>query len=252
MFPIRDHNPSAQKPFVTWALIAINVIVFASYFAMSSDHIRMDLFFRTWGLVPAQMVPETFVTSMFLHAGLMHLAGNMLFLWVFGDNMEDQMGHIGFLLFYLLGGLAAGAAQVLSDPGSQLPMVGASGAVTGVMGGYLLLFPKARVDMLFVLVIFFRVFTVPAWLVLCCWFLIQLAQGTLVPSDQSGVAYWAHAGGFAAGLVMTVPLWLRRGGPVYWRRTEGHPPHPEARYRTVTSNVPKVSRHRSSNPWDRR
>ena len=162
----------------------------------------------------------------------------------FGDNMEDQMGHIGFAIFYLLCGLAAAFAQIASDPSSNVPMIGASGAIAGVMGGYLLLFPKARVDILIILIIVFRIIPVPAWIVLSAWFALQLAQGALASSQLGGVAYWAHAGGFAAGLVMAIPLWQRRGGAAYWRRTEGHPPNPEAEYRLSRSSVPAVRRRR--------
>ncbi len=244
MFPFRDHNPSERTPYVTWALLIANVAVFLAYSSLLSDQRLLALFFFEWGLVPANASPATFFTSMFLHGGLVHLAGNMLFLWVFGDNMEDQMGHVGFLLFYLMAGLAAAGAQFASDPTSTVPMVGASGAIAGVMGGYLLMCPRARVDILVILIIIVRIIPVPAWLVLGAWFGIQLLQGSMTPTDQGGVAYWAHAGGFAAGLIMTLPLWLRRGGPVFWRRTEGHPPHPEATYRMVRSGVPTVRRRR--------
>lgn len=245
MFPFRDHNPSERTPVVTWALIAINIAVFVSYYAtLFQDDRALGRFFLEWGLVPAYASPETFVTSMFLHGGIMHLAGNMLFLWVFGDNMEDQMGHLGFLAFYLASGLVAASAQFLSDPTSTIPMVGASGAIAGVMGGYLLMFPKARVDILIILIIIFRVIPVPAWIVLGAWFGIQLVQGAMTPTELGGVAYWAHAGGFAAGLLMTVPIWRRRGGPAFWRRNDGHPPHPEARYRMVRTSVPRVGRRR--------
>ncbi|NNE79666.1 MAG: rhomboid family intramembrane serine protease [Silicimonas sp.] len=244
MFPIRDHNPSTSTPFVTWGLIAINIGVFASYFGLFSNDRALHQFFIEWGLVPVISRPETYVTSMFLHGSIMHLAGNMLFLYVFGDNMEDQMGHLGFLLFYLAGGLAAAMAQTISDPASPIPMVGASGAIAGVMGGYLLMFPKARVDVLIFLVVFIRIIPVPAWIVLGAWLGIQLVQGSVTPSDQGGVAYWAHAGGFVAGLILTLPLWRRRGGSVFWRRNDGHPPHPEASYRRVRTSIPSVDRRR--------
>ncbi len=252
MFPIRDHNPSERTPFVTWTLIAVNVLVFIGYSGLLGNERALQQFFMTWGLVPAISSPETFVSSMFLHAGFMHLAGNMLFLWVFGDNLEDQMGHFGFLVFYLAGGLGAAVTQVSADPSSYVPMVGASGAIAGVMGGYLLMFPKARVDMVLILVVFFRIFTVPAWLVLAGWFLVQVFQGTMAGPGMGGVAYWAHAGGFAAGVILTVPLWLKRGGPAYWHRTQGHPPHPETRYRAVRTSVPRVTRRGVRSPWDRR
>jgi membrane associated rhomboid family serine protease len=244
MFPFRDHNPSARTPLVTWALIAANILILISYYELFQNELALGAFFYNWGFVPADVSATTFITSMFLHGGIMHLAGNMLFLWVFGDNLEDQMGHVGFLLFYLCAGFAAALAQYAANPASTVPMIGASGAIAGVMGGYLLLFPRARVDVLIILVIIFRIVPVPAWIVLGAWFGIQVVQGSMSAADAGGVAYWAHAGGFAAGVVMTVPLWRRRGGPAFWRRTHGHPPHPETRYRTVRSSVPRVSRRR--------
>lgn len=222
--------------------MAINIAVFLGYWSLFSNERALAQFFFEWGLVPAAARPETFVTSMFLHGGFMHLAGNMLFLWVFGDNMEDAMGHGTFLGFYLVSGFAAASAQFLADPSSTVPMVGASGAIAGVMGGYLLLYPKARVDILIILIIIFRVIPVPAWIVLGAWFGIQLVQGSMTPTDQGGVAYWAHAGGFAAGLVMTIPFWLRRGGPGFWDRTHGHPPHPETQYKWAKTGIPRVRR----------
>lgn len=254
MFPIRDHNPSLRTPYVTWALIALNVLIFLSYWSLFANERALNLFFYEWGLVPAIARPETFVTSMFLHGGIMHLAGNMLFLWVFGDNLEDQMGHVPFLLFYLASGLAAAFGQFIADPGSTVPMVGASGAIAGVMGGYLLLFPRARVDILIILIVIFRIIPVPAWLVLGAWFGVQVLQGSMIPTEGGGVAYWAHAGGFAAGLVLTIPVWIRRGAVAFWQRTHGHPPHPEARYRLRQTPVPQVTRRRSAvrrggSPW---
>lgn len=242
MFPIRDHNPSERWPIVTWVLIATNLLIFASYYHLFSNDRAIAQFFFDWGLVPAYERPSAYITSMFLHGGIMHLAGNMLFLYVFGDNMEDQMGHLGFFMFYLIGGIAAAWAQNVSAPMSTIPMVGASGAIAGVMGGYLLMFPKARVDILVFLVIFIRIFPVAAWIVLSAWFAIQVVQGWATPSDMGGVAHWAHAGGFAAGVVLTLPLWLYRGGTRFWRLNEGHPPHPETRYSVQRSNIPRVRR----------
>jgi membrane associated rhomboid family serine protease len=247
MFPIRDHNPSGKTPFVTMALIAINVLVFLGYFLGRNDF-QLNVFFFQWGMIPARIMAgegyETLVTSMFLHGGWMHLAGNMLFLWIFGDNLEEEMGHLGFLGFYLASGLAAAGLQTLADVGSQIPMVGASGAIAGVMGGYLLLFPRAKVDVLFIFVIFFRIFAIPAWIVLGIWFAMQLFSGFATPSDAGGVAYWAHAGGFIAGLVLTLPVWLRRGAKGFWQVTQGHPPHPETRFQAALSNVPLIPRRR--------
>jgi len=244
MFPFRDHNPSHRTPYVTWALIAVNILVFISYYSLFSNERALANFFFTYGLVPAAAEPTTFVTSMFLHGGIMHLGGNMLFLYVFGDNLEDNMGHFKYLLFYLASGFAAAGAQFLSDPSSTVPMVGASGAIAGVMGGYLLLYPKARVDVLIIIVILIRIIPIPAWIVLGAWFGIQLVQGAATPTAGGGVAYWAHAGGFAAGLILTIPVWIRLGGTDYWHRTKGTPPHPETHYRRVKTGIPTVRRRR--------
>jgi len=245
MFPIRDHNPSGKTPYVTVALVAINILVFLGYF-LSKNDFMLDAFFRTWGLVPARITAgeglETLVTSMFLHGGWAHLAGNMLFLWIFGDNLEEEMGHFGFLIFYLAAGFAAGAAQIAADVGSPVPMVGASGAIAGVMGGYLLMFPRAKVDVLFIFLVFFRIFAIRAWIVLGIWFAMQLFSGASSPVNGGGVAYWAHAGGFLGGLVLTLPVWLRRGAKGYWQATAGRPPHPETDFKASRSNVPLIRR----------
>jgi membrane associated rhomboid family serine protease len=245
MFPIRDHNPSGKTAYVTIALVAINILVFLGYF-LSKNDFQLDVFFRTWGLVPARITAgeglETLVTSMFLHGGWAHLAGNMLFLWIFGDNLEEEMGHFGFLIFYLAAGFAAGAAQIAADVGSPVPMVGASGAIAGVMGGYLLMFPRAKVDVLFIFLVFFRIFAIRAWIVLGIWFAMQLFSGASSPVNGGGVAYWAHAGGFLGGLVLTLPVWLRRGAKGYWQATAGRPPHPETDFKASRSNVPLIRR----------
>jgi membrane associated rhomboid family serine protease len=246
MFPIRDHNPSGRTPYVTWALIALNVAVFLAYWPFLSSESQIIRFFDDWGLVPLYVTEghdlHGILTSMFLHGGWMHLIGNMLFLYIFGDNLEDEMGPIGFLVFYLAAGLAAAALQILADPYSRIPMVGASGAIAGVMGGYLLLFPKARVDVLIIFIIFFRVFPVRAWLMLVVWFGMQIFGGISSPSDEGGVAFWAHAGGFIAGLVLALPVWIRLGGTTFWRQTHGIPPHPAAKYPLAGTRIPIVRR----------
>lgn len=245
MFPIRDHNPSGRTPLITLALIVVNVLVFLACFPSLSDG-ELARFYQTWGMVPARITQgggyDTLVTHMFLHGGWMHIIGNMLFLWIFGDNLEDEMGHLPFLLFYLASGLAAAALQFAAEPGSPVPMVGASGAIAGVMGGYLLMFPKARVDVLLIIVIFFRVFALRAWIVLGVWFALQVFSGLSTPTDGGGVAYWAHAGGFGAGLVLALPLWRRRGGRAFWNRTQGQPPHPETSYPLQKTRIPRVPR----------
>ncbi|WP_299553286.1 rhomboid family intramembrane serine protease [uncultured Tateyamaria sp.] len=244
MFPIRDHNPSGRTPYVTYALMAINLVVFLSYVGLFADERALNRFFFDYAAIPARILSgdgfSTLLTSMFLHGGWLHLAGNMLFLYIFGDNVEDEMGHMPFLGFYLTTGIAASGIHILSAPGSVVPVVGASGAIAGVMGGYLLLFPKARVDILLILIIIFRIFPIPAWIMLLIWFGMQFVGGVGSDPNGGGVAYWAHAGGFVAGILLTIPVWLRRGGPAFWQRTAGHPPHPEARY--AMSRIPKVRR----------
>lgn len=246
MFPIRDHNPSGRTPFVTYALIAANIAIFLAYWFGLQTEAALNEFFYRYGVVPQFVMAgenlPSLITHMFLHGGWMHLAGNMLFLWIFGDNLEDLMGHAKYLTFYLAAGLAAAALQIAADPGSQVPMVGASGAIAGVLGGYLLLFPKARVDVVIILIIIFKVFPIPAWIMLGLWFAIQVFSGVTTPSDGGGVAYWAHAGGFIAGMILCVPLWRRMGGAAFWQRTHGQPAHPAAEYTLGKSRIPRVVR----------
>lgn len=246
MIPIRDHNPSGRVPYVTYLLMAMNIGIFLSYWPLFNDPRALNAFFFDWAMVPVLVTQDssytTMISSMFLHGGWMHLAGNMLFLWIFGDNMEDEMGHAGFAAFYVLAGIAAGMVHVISAPLSEVPTVGASGAIAGVMGGYLLLFPKAKVDILIILIIIFRIINIPAWIMLMLWFAFQVFGGIGSNPDVGGVAYWAHAGGFVAGIILTLPVFLTRGGPAFWGRTDGHPPHPEATYPYVSSSVPKVTR----------
>lgn len=246
MFPIRDHNPSQRTPFVVYALIAANVLIFLLQLPYMGSDRALAGFWADRALYPVLVTQHGdytgIVTSMFLHAGWMHIAGNMLFLWIFGDNLEEQMGHFGFLVFYLAAGIAAALAHVYSAPASTVPTVGASGAIAGVMGGYLLMFPRARVDILVIIVIFIRIFTLPAWVMLGLWFGLQLFGGLSSPVEGGGVAFWAHAGGFLAGIALTLPLWLRRGGAGYWARNHGKPPHPDAAY--GPSSIPTVRRRR--------
>lgn len=248
MFPIRDHNPSSRTPFVTYLLIVANVLVFFIEAPLLDNPRALLAFLTDWALVPGWISNggswHPLVTSMFLHGGWMHLLGNMLFLWIFGDNLEDMMGHWRYLLFYLACGIGAGLAHVAAAPASMIPTVGASGAIAGVLGGYLLLFPRARVDVLIIFIVFFRVFSVPAYVMLGLWFGLQLFNGFATDPDGGGVAYWAHAGGFVFGLVFTLPFWLRRGGAGFWRQNHGQPPHPEASYRLRQSSIPRVRRRR--------
>ena len=246
MFPIRDHNPSGRTPYIVYALMAANILIFLSYVGFINDTRMIYRFYFDYAVIPARIADgialETLVTSMFLHSGWMHLAGNMLFLWIFGDNLEDEMGHLPFLLFYLVAGIGAGLIHVVAAPDSIVPTIGASGAIAGVMGGYLLLFPRARVDILLILIVYFRVFTIPAFVMLGIWLGLQFLGSLSSNPDEGGVAYWAHTGGFVVGMILCIPLWLKRGGTEYWNRTHGHPPHPEHKYKLSSSRIPKVPR----------
>ena len=250
MFPIRDHNPSLSTPVVTYALIAINILVFLTYLPMLGDEARLTAFFERWALIPARLSAGegtlTLITSMFLHGGLLHIAGNVLFLWIFGDNLEDAFGQVKFLAFYLACGVVAALAQVIPDPGSLVPMVGASGAIAGVMGGYLLLFPRARVDVMVILVVILRMIALPAWVMLGLWFALQAVNSySSFGLTDGGVAHLAHVGGFVAGVLLTLPYWLRSGGAAFWTRTHGAPPHAPTFVSTERlTPIPRVPRRR--------
>lgn len=243
MLPIRDHNPSERTPYVTYGLMALNIAVFLYGYAFITSDQALNQFYYDYAMIPARISQGenylSLMTSIFMHAGLMHLAGNMLFLWIFGDNLEDVMGHIPFLIFYLICGVGADIAQFAFDAHSPIATVGASGAIAGLMGGYLLLYPKAKVDIFIFLIIFIRIVPIPAWLMLGVWFGLQVFNGISADMSVGGVAYWAHAGGFVVGFILTLPLWLKLGAGGWWRQTEYHPPHPEAHY---PSRIPVVKR----------
>ncbi len=246
MFPIRDHNPSERTPYVTFLLIVANVAVFLVMLPMFSDPSALHHFWETWALVPRDVTRNRefsgLVTSLFLHGGFFHLVGNMLFLWIFGDNLEDTLGHGRFLLFYLACGIAAGLAHVVSVPVSTVPTIGASGAVAGVLGGYLLLFPRARIDVVLFLIILFRIIPFPAWVVLGFWFGGQLLAGLATPAAGAGIAYWAHVGGFMFGALLVLPVWLRRRGTDF-RGRRGDTSAPAQQDRGLTeSEIPTVRR----------
>jgi len=218
MIPLRDDNPTRTFAFVTVAIIALNAVVFWHELTFPNA-VRAGAFFERFALTPAEVAHApsshaylTVLTSMFLHGGWLHIVGNMWFLWIFGNNIEDSVGHFRFVLFYLLCGIAAAAAQVAISPDSTTPMLGASGAISGVLGAYLLLFPRARVLVLFPIWIFWRVFEVPAVLMLIFWFGLQLISGLAVRGANvtGGVAFWAHVGGFIAGMLLIVPFKKRR------------------------------------------
>ena len=210
--------------------MAINITIFLGNASLGDQALAQ--IYHDFGIIPAQLSSGqgygTLVSSMFLHGGILHLAGNMLFLWIFGDNLEDAMGHVGYLAFYLACGIGAGLAQVAAAPQSMVPVIGASGAIAGVMGGYLLLYPRARVDILVILIFIIRIVSVPAWAMLGLWFGFQLIGGVASDSTGGGVAHWAHAGGFLLGLIFCLPIWLRRGeGPAGARTRVGrHTPRP--------------------------
>ena len=215
MIPIGDSTRRRTTPYVNVGIIIACVLVFL--YELSLSTIDVGRFFQDWGVVPVQLVdwlespsvveePSTVVTSMFIHGGWLHLIGNMLFLWVFGDNVEDAMGHGRYLVFYLLAGLAATALQVFIDQESLIPMVGASGAIAGVLGAYLVLYPRATVSVLIPWLWFFGAFPVPAAFLIVFWFLLQLLSGVAslgaAAGVTEGIAFWAHVGGFIAGVVL--------------------------------------------------
>ena len=214
LFPLRDVIVSRTTPVVTRLLIAGSVLVHLMLF--TDDPLIRTVTFETWGLIPAAFSWTSVLTSMFVHGDFMHLVGNMISLWIFGDNVEDQMGHGRFVLFYLACGVAAALAETWSSPDSLLPMVGASGAIAGVMGAYFVMFPHSRVLVLLFLVFyinvieipaifFLQVVEVPAVFFLGIWFLMQFLSGVgsiaQVEAGTGGVAFWAHAGGFATGVL---------------------------------------------------
>jgi membrane associated rhomboid family serine protease len=224
MIPIRDVIPSRTTPGVTITLIALNVVVFLFQLLLSER--AMDAFIFAFGVVPAQLSILSIFTSMFVHGGLAHLAGNMLFLWIFGDNVEDRLGHGRFIVFYLLCGVAAALAQVALNPESLLPMVGASGAIAGVMGAYLVLYPRSRVLMLFPFPVF--LFELPAIVFLGVWFFAQFLNGVnqlpIFEQDaiSGGVAFWAHVMGFIAGVFLVVLMRRPERTRVEWWDTVGN------------------------------
>jgi rhomboid family protein len=204
MFPLKDTQPSYSRPVVTVTLIAINILVFLFEFLLSGY--SRNVLIEVYGLVPDHFRVTTLLTSMFLHGSWMHVLGNMLYLWVFGNRLEDALGHTKFIGFYLLCGCVAGIAQVISNPFSTLPMVGASGAIAGVMGAYLLKFPRARILTLVFIFFFVTTMEIPALILLGYWFIIQLFSGlgsiARTSASEGGVAWFAHVGGFLTGMLL--------------------------------------------------
>jgi membrane associated rhomboid family serine protease len=246
MFPYRDENETQHPAIVTAAIIILNALVWI-FVQGAGSTLSVARSVCELGLIPGELTLSLPVgtrfpmgdrlacltdpgrqvfhlfTSMFLHGSWMHLLGNMWFLWLFGNNIEDSMGHLRFIVFYLLCGLAAAMGQVVTNPSSVVPMVGASGAISGVMGAYLVLFPNVRVYALVPIVIFITSVALPAWVMLGYWFLIQFVSGLLTSADEvGGVAFWAHVGGFVAGVVL-IKLFTRED---YLEAHRSHHWHP--------------------------
>jgi len=221
MFPLRDDNPTEIFPVITLLLISASLWAWWYFQGAGMSEQELAGSICALGAIPGEVTGaivreaaaagpcrlggltwEALFTSMFLHGSWMHLIGNMWFLWIFGNNVEDSMGHLRFLVFYLLTGLVAALGHVFTDPGSAIPMVGASGAISGIMGAYLVLYPRAAVHTLFFFLFFIRVVPIPAWVMLGYWMVIQVTASILTPAGGGGVAYMAHIGGFLAGVVL--------------------------------------------------
>ena len=217
MIPLRDRNPTQHTPVVNIGIIVANIAVFLYQLSRGTE---VESLFFQFGVVPIDVVTAIsqyelgtailpLFSSMFMHGGCLHIGGNMLYLWIFGDNVEDRLGHFRYLVFYLLCGLIASALHILIEPGSEVPTVGASGAISGVLAGYLLMFPKARVVTVIPVFMFLQIAELPALIVLGFWFVIQFFSGLVSLSGEAaagGVAWWAHIGGFLAGLALVIPF----------------------------------------------
>ena len=257
MFPIRDDNPHFLIPYVTYGIIALNIVAWVFAQGLGTEP-ALSKSVCLLGLTPGELLntlpagtrfqvgPNTYcvltgssslhtlVTSMFMHGGWMHIIGNMWFLWIFGNNVEDSMGHVRFALFYVLCGLAAAAGQILSNPDAAVPMVGASGAIGGVMGAYIVLYPRVHVHMLVFLGFFVTTFAVPAVFMLGYWFLLQLIGGVgSIGAQGGGTAFWAHVGGFAAGAVL---VWIFKNPDLLNR----HPYHGWNQRKSPTQNWRRI------------
>lgn len=220
MIPLHDDNPTRHFPWMTVSLIVLNFVVFLYELTLVNAG-TIDAFVNTWAFIPKRFFADptslaqiaTIFTAMFMHAGWLHIGGNMLYLWIFGNNIEDRLGPARYLGFYLLCGLIATLGQGLIAPGLDVPNLGASGAIAGVLGAYLLLYPRARVLTAIIIIIFIELVRIPAAIVIGLWFVLQLATGIAglsnVQAAQGGVAYFAHVWGFVAGIALVSPLWLR-------------------------------------------
>jgi len=220
LIPVKDENPTSITPLLTWLLIGLNIGVFIWEVTDGVEHFNTIV--ASYGLIPASVLNKgeylTLITSIFLHGGWLHLVGNMLYLYIFGDNVEDMCGHLHYLLFYLICGISASAAHIFAEPGSEIPAVGASGAISGVLGAYVVLFPKVRIKTAVTLGWFIHFVSIPAYILVGTWFIYQFLLATL--GLEVGVAYWAHVGGFIAGVVLGRAFASRkRYHPMYKDRT---------------------------------
>jgi membrane associated rhomboid family serine protease len=241
MIPLRDSNPSGSPPVVTMVLIALNLII---WFYQVSLGRAVDQFVIEYGLIPLRFAMSyrldggvldnaavPLFSSIFMHGGWLHVIGNMWFLWIFGDNVEDRLGHVRFLVFYLLCGIGASLAHILFNPASRIPTIGASGAISGVLGAYLVSFPYARIHTLFIIFFFIRFIEIPAFLFLVVWFLFQFLSGASqigVYQDTGGVAYWAHMGGFVIGVIL---IWIFPKSSRFRDRSSDDEDYPRRTYR---------------------
>lgn len=214
MFPIKDENPTRRRPILTYALIAANVAIFVLTVTSGS----FDEYIDKFGMRPAEILGgtnlHTMLTSMFLHGGILHIVFNMWYLWIFGDNVEDRMGRRKFIAFYLAAGIAGGISHALSDPGSTIPTIGASGAISGILGAYVVFYPWADVYTAVIFFYFLRIVAIPALIVIGAWFALQLLSGTVtwLSGISTGTAYWAHIGGFVFGLFVAAIMKKAGGG----------------------------------------
>jgi len=227
MIPLKDVNPREKFPFITYTIIFLNVLVFLFEISLGKN---LEVFLNAFGVVPIRFVANfleypfdifnfiPFFSSMFLHGGFLHLIGNMLSLWIFGDNVEDKMGHFFYLIFYFFSGIGASIAHIIFNLSSQIPTIGASGAIAGVMGAYFFFFPRARVLTLVPIFFFFQLIEIPAFIFLGLWFLLQFFSGALSfgMSSSGGVAWWAHIGGFIFGFLVARLFFYKKKRRVFY------------------------------------
>ncbi len=211
MFPLKDENPTKRRPILTYALIIINIAIFAGALLTGTfDQVNQEFGMKPKEVLAGQNL-HTLFTSMFLHGGVLHILFNMWYLWIFGDNIEDVLGRKRFILFYLGVGLVASFAHAFSDPGSMIPTIGASGAIAGVLGAYMLLYPWARVHTAVIFFFFIHLVMIPAAVMIGFWFVLQVISASVLwaAGATAGVAYWAHIGGFLAGMLLILPVWVK-------------------------------------------